>query len=331
VLAVSFDELRNTYETASASGGGPDLFIAPTDWVGGMAEAGLIAPIDDLADEDFLGRFIPTTVDALRYQGELYGIPESFEAVAMFYRTDLVDAPPTTLEDWLAMAAEGNQIAINSGFYHSFWGIQAFGGQLFDENGVVILDQGGTADYLNWMAEAKEAPGVVMDPDGGKLDSLFKEGEVAFVLNGPWASGDYQGAEKIAGNVGVAPIPAGPAGASGPFLGIKEFLFNSASSDDQLLLALEFVKFVTNVENETMLMEQANHLPANKNVDTSGNPIVAGFVAQAETAVPFPNIPEMGAVWGPAGDMITKVIEGAASAEEAIAEAVSLINQANQK
>jgi len=39
----------------------------------------------------------------------------------------------------------------------------------------------------------------------------------------------------------------------------------------------------------------------------------------------------MGAVWGPAGDMINKVLEGKATPEEAVAEAVKLINGANKK
>ena len=39
----------------------------------------------------------------------------------------------------------------------------------------------------------------------------------------------------------------------------------------------------------------------------------------------------MGAVWGPADDMITKVIEGKSEPAAAVAEACSLINAANKK
>lgn len=39
----------------------------------------------------------------------------------------------------------------------------------------------------------------------------------------------------------------------------------------------------------------------------------------------------MGAVWAPASDMITKVVEGKASPEEAVKTACAQINAANKK
>ncbi|MBN1485199.1 MAG: extracellular solute-binding protein, partial [Chloroflexia bacterium] len=98
LLAVPFDQLQSKYTTEAGAGGGPDLLIGPTDWVGPLAEAGLLAKLDDLV-ASIVGDYLPATVDALRWQGDLYGFPESFEAVAMFYNTDLVETPPTTVDE----------------------------------------------------------------------------------------------------------------------------------------------------------------------------------------------------------------------------------------
>ena len=63
--------------------------IGPLDWVGELATAELIRPLDDLIDPAVLEDYLPTTVDALRFNDQLYGMPESFETVALFYNKTL--------------------------------------------------------------------------------------------------------------------------------------------------------------------------------------------------------------------------------------------------
>jgi arabinogalactan oligomer/maltooligosaccharide transport system substrate-binding protein len=76
------------------------------------------------------------------------------------------------------------------------------------------------------------------------------------------------------------------------------------------------------------LAEKAGHLPANTGVDVSANPIAQAFVQQGQNATPTPTIPEMGQVWTPAGDMITKVLSGSSTPDAAAAEAQDAINKA---
>ena len=141
---------------------------------------------------------------------------------------------------------------------------------------------------------------------------------------------DYQ-ASLGADKVGVAELPVisenGDAPAK-PFLGVKHIMLNSNDSDDQAALALKFAQFFTGAEVGKILADSAGHLPANTGVDVSDNPIASAFVAQAANSTPIPTIPEMGQVWTPAQDMISKVISGDATAEEASAEAVKNINDA---
>ena len=53
VLSVPFDQLQNKYNTEASAGGGPDLLLGPSDWVGQYVEAEIVRPIDQLAGEDF--------------------------------------------------------------------------------------------------------------------------------------------------------------------------------------------------------------------------------------------------------------------------------------
>ena len=336
VLAVPFDQLKNKYSQEVATGGGPDLLIGPADWVGELATAELIRPLDDLIDEATLGNYLPSTVDALRYDGQLYGMPESFEAVAMYYNKSMMPEPAASTADLDTLAAEINGaasdsygLALYSDFYHPAGYFFGFGGQLFDENNQSIVNSPETVAFLNWINGLQSKPGYFLQNDDNAISSLFKEGKAAAVFNGPWALGDYVnslGAE----NVGVAPMPVisdAEGAATKPFLGVKHIMMNADLEDDQAALAAEFIKWFTGPESEAMLVEKAGHLPAHTGVDISTNEIAQAFVTQAETATPIPTIPEMGQVWEPVGNMITAVIAGESTPEEAAATAQDQINQ----
>jgi arabinogalactan oligomer/maltooligosaccharide transport system substrate-binding protein len=336
VLAVPFDQLKNKYSQEVATGGGPDLLIGPADWVGELAAGELIRPLDDLFDEAALADYVPSTVDALRHEGMLYGLPESFETVAMYFNRALMPEPPATTADLDTVAAEINGaaddtygLALLANFYHPAGYFFGFGGQLFDENNQSIVNSPETVAFLSWMNDLQSKPGYFLQNDDNAISSLFKEGKAAAVFNGPWALGDYVnslGAE----NVGVAPLPliSDADGASPrPFLGVKHVMMNADLDDDQAALAAEFMRWFTGPESAGVLVEKAGHLPAHVGVDIAGNEIAQAFVAQAESAIATPTIPEMGQVWEPIGNMITAVLSGAATPEDAAATAQDQINE----
>jgi arabinogalactan oligomer/maltooligosaccharide transport system substrate-binding protein len=333
VLAVPFDQLKNKYSTEAATGGGPDLLIGSLDWIGELASGELIKPLDDLADESWKSHYIPSTVEALVYNDKLYAVPESFEAVALFYNKDQVPTPPAStkdLEDIAAKAASGTYgFALLSNFYHPAGLFFGFGGKLFDDQKMSAIDSPETVKFLTWLAALKGKPGVFMQNDDAAISSLFKEGKASMVLNGPWALGDYQGAlgkDKV--GVAVQPkISENGDAAPKPFLGVKNLMVNANAAADQAKLAFTFATWFTSPDSEKFLVEKAGHLPAHTGVDVSQDPIASAFVEQAKDATPLPTIPEMSQVWDPAGAMITQVLEGAKTPDAAAKEAQDKINQ----
>src|SRR6476660_755967 len=333
-LAVPFDQLKNKFSTDTATGGGPDLLIGPADWVGELATGELIKALDDMATSDVTDAFLPATIDQLKFEDKLYGLPESFECVALYYNTDLVKtAPKDTNEVYsvsAGMASGTYGLALLSNFYHPAGFLFGFGGQLFDDQNKCILNSPETVNFLTWLGNFTTKPGLFQQNDDAAISSLFKSGKAGMVVNGPWALGDYTGALG-ADKVAVAPIPLisesnnGPAK---PFLGLKQMMMNNNIEGDQATLAFEFMKFFTGPESAGPLAEKNGHLPANKSIDVSGNPIAQAFVKQAETATPTPTIPEMGQVWDPAGAMITAVLAGDQTPEEAAKDAQDKINKA---
>jgi arabinogalactan oligomer / maltooligosaccharide transport system substrate-binding protein len=333
-LAVPFDQLKTKF-TTEASTGGPDLLIGPLDWVGELATGELIKPLDDMVTDEVSGSFIPAVYDALKFDDKQYGLPESFETVALYYNTDLVPKVPANTNEVYSMSADMAQgmygLALYSDFYHPAGYLFGFGGELFDDENKSIINSPETVEFLNWIKQFGEGgkPGLFQQNDDATISSLFKEGKAAMVMNGPWALGDYAGAlgkEKVA----VAPLPlisekddAPPK----PFLGVKHIMMGNNIEGDQATLAFEFMKFFTGPESAGPLATEAGHLPANTAVDVSVDPVAQAFVKQGESVTPMPSIPEMGQVWTPAGNMITTVISGDATPEDAAAKAEEEINQ----
>jgi arabinogalactan oligomer/maltooligosaccharide transport system substrate-binding protein len=337
VLAVPFDQLKNKYQTETATGGGPDLLIGPADWTGELASADLIRSLDGLVSEETLGQYVPSAVEALTIDGQLYGLPESIETVALYYNTDLVPTPPSSTAELVEMSGEiagANEgtfgFALFSNFYHPAGYLFGWGGQLFNEENMSALDSPETVSFLGWLQNLTAQPGITFQNDDGAISSLFKEGKAGMVINGPWALADYQaalGADKV----GVAELPVISENGDAParsFLGVKQIMVNSNPDDEQAALAVKFAEFFTGVEAGSILAENAGHLPANTGVDVSDNPIASAFVAQAENSTPIPTIPEMGQIWTPAQDMIGKVLDGTASPEQAAADAARQIDDA---
>jgi arabinogalactan oligomer/maltooligosaccharide transport system substrate-binding protein len=322
VLQIPFDQIFTKFQNEVSAGGGPDMFIAPNDSLGDQIRAGLLADLS--AYRDMLGDTVPTAIDGMSLDGKLYAIPESFKAVALYYNTDLVDAPPTTTDELLAAAQAGTPIVLNQSAYHNFGWLQAFGGQLMDGDGRCVADQAGGQEWFQLLADLKAA-GVTFQTDGGAADSLFKEGNAAMIVNGPWALGDYRA--SLGDKLGVAPMP-GASQPAGPLTGVDGFYVNVNSPNQEGAVALAM--FLTSPESQAIFEEQAGHVPVSQSVAIS-SPLVQGFADASATGVPRPQVTELGGFWGNFGDAITKVLDGGADPAASITEACSLMNTANGK
>ena len=251
----------------------------------------------------------------------MYGLPTSFELVALYYNKRLLDeeALPRVADDLidLALASPSRGVGIYTNFYHLFWGIPAYGGRLFDEDGRVVLEQTtGTEDFLDWLLRANDTPGIFVALDYGMLMDRFKKEEFALFIDGPWSIGELQ--QRFGADLGVSPLPAGPAGPARPWLGADGVFLNPAASANQQELALELARRMTNAESASLLASIAGRLPAHKRADLGDDAILAGFMRQSESAQPHPHHAEMEQVWRYAANMIAQTLSGTASPQETV-------------
>lgn len=325
-------DIRSQVIIAVPAGEGPDIYIGVHDWLGALVESGLVAPIDlgDKRDE-----FVESNLEAFTYtDGELYGMPYASENLGFFYNTELVPEPPTTWDEVLEIGrelkAEGlveYALAVATGPLYNALPVQtAFGGYIFglDENGAwnpddVGLDSEGEIDAVSWMTAAAEE-GLLLDLfDYETAHSLFETGQIPFLMAGPWALDRIR-----ASGVPYAVAPFFP-DEGVPFLGVQGFMVNPFS--ENVLLAQAFLtEFVATQELMQELYEVGLRPSALKSVlEVTDDPDLKAMGEAGASAMPMPNIPEMGSVWTAADNGITLAVTGEQTPEEAMGDAAEQV------
>lgn len=104
--AVASDQMRQTVNTAIASGTGPDIIFydAGPGYAGVLANAGLVTPLDDYAAQyGWVDKIAAQSLEATSLNGQLYGLPLQVDLIGMYYNKTLLDQEgwqvPTTVEE----------------------------------------------------------------------------------------------------------------------------------------------------------------------------------------------------------------------------------------
>jgi maltose-binding protein MalE len=293
-----------------------------------LAADGLVRPLNDVLDPARLTQFVPTSIVSLRYQGQLYGYPEAARSIALVYNPKLVRQVPQTLDDLLLAVDLEHQFAMPLSFFYGFWGLRAFGGQMFDINRVAVLDQGGMAEWLQWLHDAANRPGFVFTEGRGPAEDLFIERKAAFLVTGPWSLPKlYEAMPKD--EIAVAMLPAGPANVAGPILEVEAFMFHPEIEADMLQAGLAFARFVASGPNQRRLLATGTYVPANVTVDASADPIIAGFRNQTQTAFPAIQDKNWSVVFENGDQLYQETVIGQRPPDEAVAEFTAMVNETN--
>lgn len=328
LLAVPFTDLQNKFQTEAASGGGPTIVMGPQDRMAGYATAGLLATIDENAA--FLKNLVSAAVEGGKVGGVLVGVPVNNKVVALVYNKTMITNEPKDFDELLAMAKD-KKMAITADWFHNYmWG-PAFGATFLDQNSKVVIDSPEGAAAYAYLKTVCDSDGVTCDSNDGDMDTLFRQGQAAFRIQGPWASGDFT-KDLGQGNVGVMPIPTIPGhSAPHPWNQSEMGSININATPEEVNAAMQFLEYLTTAEVQKQYLDQADWIPVNSSVDTSSNPVVGGFLKQVPNSDPFPVVPELGATWDPMGNAMTQILEGVKSPQDALSEAAQLINTTNNK
>lgn len=306
---------------ATRSGLGPNLLLTNSAAVQGLATANAILSLDEHLADDDLARYLSGALRTLRFENALYGLPVAVDTQVLYYNRRLTEQPPTTVDQLLEEASRGQRILMNSQFVEAVWSARTFGVDLFDAAGNPQPTIDGIPNWLIWVEQARDIPAFIMDDNAESLRRRFSEGDVPYYVG---RSQELNRLEEALGpDLGVAQLPAGPAGSAGPALTTTAFMVNAMSSQGQIERSLDLVRFITSNEQQSALIRDANLAPANSQVRISEGlyPQIAAITAQARTSIPFPNDPGAQEAFAALATAYNRTLAGTASATEAAAAA----------
>ena len=292
-IAYAPGTLENEFIDKALKGLGPDLVIGKQAWLPRLVDARAIrGPEFDGYDPK---TFLHAALEILHHEEQLYALPLALHTTALYYNRATVDLPPQNLQTLVRQAGAGKRVAINSRFDAAYWGIRAFGGQTIDADGQVVLHHGGFAHWLDWLIDVhNNEPNVILGNDVALLRSLFTTGEVSYYVG---SSTELLGLQEEMGKeaVGVALLPDGPNDVAGPLLEVEPIFYSAIASVAQHKRALLLTEFLTNIEHQKILGQEAGRIPANPHarIDRRVSPAIEAFVEQSHRARPHKLIPQM--------------------------------------
>lgn len=314
VVKVPFQRLRDKYLIAAPAGQGPDLLIGPQDWVGILKTAGLLEPLDPellSGSGEFSDQFLPVTIEAMTFQGQLYAVPLVAQCVALIRNPELVPKSPANLEELVRLAHE---LPPQPGHYGIYWelkdlyftwpifathGAYLFGtreGQLDPED--LGLDTAGAKQAGEFLRRLTAEGLVPSDATTDLARSLYLERRAAMTLNGPWFLKDLRQAgvpyviEPVPG-LGVDPAPC--------LVTVEGVMLNNRAIARQV--SLDFLQFLATPRAQVQIALASGRPPANRLAleeagrDPQVGPDLLAFARVVEAGTPMPNHPAVSAVW----------------------------------
>jgi multiple sugar transport system substrate-binding protein len=221
----------------------PDILQLDVVWTPEFAAAGWILPLERFAPDT--AAYLPASLEADRWDGRLYALPWFIDVGMLYWRTDLMGEPPTSLVELRRTAERARdrgdvehgfvwQGARYEGLVTVFLEhVGAFGGSLMGADGSVHVDEEPAVRALTWMRDAvwdvRTVPRATLTWHEEETRFAFQNGQAAFMRNWPYAWSLLEGDEdsRVAGHVGIAPMPGMPGGAPTAALGGGQLAINA--------------------------------------------------------------------------------------------------------
>src|SRR5215204_2994942 len=260
VATLAHPDLNERIEEEFSSGTASyDLISTHTKYAPSQRQ--WLTPLDHDLDESELENFTPRILELGRIDGLLYSVPRNLDVKLLYYRTDLMDGPPSSWEDLRDQAARLKSDGFygfvfpgkESGFFGYFFELHAMaGGQMFENEGPPIprLNDEAGRWALNLLRDLYEraAPEETPEWHYDEVAACFRRGEAA--MSTDWPGGFYTYEEEgsvVADRFDLALYPEGRAGRF-IYAGCHTFAIPNTVRDRPGALSL--LRFLTSRESQ---------------------------------------------------------------------------------
>jgi len=328
VEVLEVEPLAEKFQQAASTGDGPDIVLWAHDRFGEWAAGGLLAPVQPSAG--FRDGVLATGLEALTFGGRTWGYPVALEAATLIWNKALIESPPAAFEGIATLELPDGTTPIlwdYNNAYFTFPLMMANGGYAFrkvdgsyDGSETGVNNEGALqgAEALAALIEGGTMPSGV---DYGVMEGAMSKGEVAMIINGPWA---WKGLTDAGIEFGVAPVPPLDGAEVEPFVGVLSAGINAASPNADL--AAEFLENYALADEGLMVWNADNVLGGLADVSAAagqGDERVAAMLEIAANGVPMPSNPEMGGFWSAMEPALANITTGAQTPKAALDDAAA--------
>ncbi|NJL34176.1 MAG: hypothetical protein HC893_10350 [Chloroflexaceae bacterium] len=190
--AMPIANLTSELRTAALVGSGPHLVLLQSHTLGTLAAEGLILPLDEtLFTPAERASVLATALQSAQVtlaedEAVLYGVPLTFDTLALYYQQSQFTPLPTTMTGLLQEAralTDLNQqpphwgLALTLSLDKTIAYLPAFGGQIMDEQGELVMvttGQAGTERWLEWQLALRNDARILAVSDSIAVDSAIR-------------------------------------------------------------------------------------------------------------------------------------------------------------
>ena len=234
----------------------PDILQVDAIWTPEFAAAGWILPLDRYAPDT--AAFFPVTIQANRWQGQLFALPWFVDVGMLYWRTDLFDRAPRTWEELdrdarraIAGGTPRYGLVLQGARYEGLITVfleylGGFGGHILEGGRVTVHHAPGVRALTTMRNQFRDGivPARALTWHEEEPRFAFQNGEAAFMRNWPYAVSQMQDSarSRVAGKFAVAPMPAAPGGRPTAAFGGAQLAINGFSPEaDAAWLVIDYL------------------------------------------------------------------------------------------
>lgn len=314
----------------------PDVVYTDVTWPAAFARSGWIANLSSFHPDT--SSFFPGQMATGQYNGAVYAIPWFINAEGIFYRTDLIKTPPTSVSQLVsdAQSAMKSDSSLKEGlafegdqYEGAVTAWQSFGAQISLADVKKGIDTPANLAALTFMYDAvhtdKISPSAVTGWQEPNVQAAWQAGQTPFALNWPYL---YQLSEakgsSLAGKTGWIPFPSSTPQSS---LGGDDLAINAKSTHKAA--AWEFIQYLTSDAAQDTRAINAGDPPSVKSAYNSTLYTAAPYYKQEaavyDVVVPRPVTPSYAQISTQLQTMISSVLSGQATPSAALASAAPTV------
>ncbi len=307
-VTAPYGEIVNQVVNMAGGGNKVDVIFGEIDWVPGLVDAGLAAPVRDILPQAFVDDFYPDVLKSFEVEGKPYGIPLYVSPYVLYYNKNLFtqagldpNKPPKTYDEMLSYAQKLSQLKdANGNKVYAFGQTTAsvpvsgasltamvfnFGGQVLDAQGKLAVDNQGFKDAFSMVQKLDQ---LGYNPQNAKLKdlrNLFALGQLAMYYDQSWGFNGVKSINPDAVNFTASAEPLkGGNGVGASLLQAHCFILVDNGAARKAALS-KFVEFVISEQTlSSYLRDLTPAYPAKKSMATMESVVNNGILKGASPA-----------------------------------------------